>query len=238
MVYLVGAGAKKKLLTLEAVEILQKAQIILYDALIDEDILEFAKNAKKIFVGKRKDNHHLDQKKINELLIEYGKENIVIRLKGGTPFVFGRGFEEVRALNEAGIEVKIISGVSSINSVTESFMIPLVDREVNDSFRVITGHNIKKFKSIITPYNNRESLTILMGAHKLKEIIKILIDNNYPKELKIALLCKGYTPEAKKILLSLNEILLKDENFFKEIKSLTPLIIFVGEILNEELCIQ
>lgn len=234
-VYLVGAGAGNvDLLTLEAIKVLKKADVVLYDALVGKDILDFTKdNALLIHVGKRKDNHSKKQEEINDLLKEYAKQyQNVVRLKGGTPFVFGRGYEEVRALREIGIEVKIISGVSSTTAVPESFMIPLIDRMYSDSYRTITGHNIEVFSDIVNVYHPRENLIVMMGIHNLKKIVEVLLKKGFPSSLSLAILSKGTTDESLKLVFSLEEILAKDETFFESIKSLTPAILFIGRGLE------
>jgi uroporphyrin-III C-methyltransferase len=234
-VYLVGAGAGDiELLTLKAVNILKKADVILIDALVNEDIYQFCKNnVIKVNVGKRKGKHLKNQDEINALLIDYAnKYDVVVRLKGGTPFVFGRGYEEVTALKKANFEPVIISGVSATTSVPEAFMIPLVDRNFNDSYRTITGHNMAKFNSIITNYHDRENLIIMMAIHNLKDIINSLLQKNYPKDLPLAILSKGTTKEQSKIISTIDDISKKDEEFFVNIKELTPAIIFVGKTVS------
>jgi len=234
-VYLVGAGAGDiELLTLKAVNILKQADVILIDALVNEDIYQFCRNdVIKVNVGKRKGKHLKNQEEINNLLIEYSKKyNVVVRLKGGTPFVFGRGYEEVTALKNANFEPIIISGVSATTSVPEAFMIPLVDRNFNDSYRTITGHNMDKFNSIITNYHDRENLIIMMAIHNLKDIVNSLLQNNYPKDLPLAILSKGTTKEQSKIISTLEDISKKDDEFFLSVRELTPAIIFVGKTVS------
>lgn len=233
-IYLVGAGPGDiELLTLKALNILKTADAILYDALVNPDIFQFCKeDALKINVGKRKDHHLKNQDEINNLIVEYGKKyEIVVRLKGGTPFVFGRGYEEVRAIVKAGFEPVVISGVSSTTSVPESFMIPSIDREFSDSYRTITGHNMEVFNDIVTHYHPRENLVVMMGVHNLKQIAQSLLDKGFPHTLPIAILSKGSTPEAKKIISTLQGITQKNDKFFEELKQLTPAIIYIGETL-------
>ncbi|MGK0256422.1 MAG: uroporphyrin-III C-methyltransferase [Arcobacteraceae bacterium] len=236
-IYLVGAGpGDVELLTLKAVNILKQADVVLYDALVNPKALDFCKKGTiKEFVGKRKDRHLKRQSEINELLVHYGKTHeIVVRLKGGTPFVFGRGYEEVRAIKDAGFEAVVISGVSATTSIPESFMIPSIDRKFNDSYRTITGHDIEIFSGIVTSYHPRENLVIMMGVHNLKNIVDSLISKNFPLDLPLAILSKGSTDDASKIVSTLEEIQNKDDNFFIQIKSLTPAIIFVGASVNSE----
>jgi uroporphyrin-III C-methyltransferase len=236
-IYLVGAGpGDVELLTLKAVSILKKADVVLYDALVNPEALEFCKKSViKEFVGKRKDKHLKKQEEINHLLVEYGKKyEVVVRLKGGTPFVFGRGYEEVRAIIDAGFEPVVISGVSATTSVPESFMIPSIDRKFNDSYRTITGHDIEIFDEIVTNYHPRENLVIMMGVHNLQKIVEQLVKKGFPLNLPLALLSKGSTKDASKLISTLEEIQKKDEDFFIHIKSLTPAIIFIGASVNSK----
>ena len=236
-IYLVGAGpGDVELLTLKAVNILKIADVVLYDALVNPEALEFCKEGViKEYVGKRKDKHLKKQEDINSLLVEYGKTHeVVVRLKGGTPFVFGRGYEEVRAIKDAGFEAEIISGVSATTSVPESFMIPSIDRKFNDSYRTITGHDLEVFSDIVTAYHARENLVIMMGVYNLKNIVNTLISKGFPLDLPIAILSKGSTKDASKFVSTLEEIQNKDDKFFTEIRSLTPAMIFVGASVNSK----
>ncbi len=234
-VYLVGAGpGDPEHLTIKATTILKYADVVLYDALVAIECLSFCKkDVLRVPVGKRKDNHSKKQEEINHLIVMYAKAGkLVVRLKGGTPFVFGRGFEEVKAIKEAGFEPIIVSGVSSTTSVPEQFMIPLIDREFNDSYRTITGHNLEVFNEIVTTYHKRENLIIMMGIHNLKQIVDSLLQKNFPSSTPIALLSKGTTPNESKIISTLKEISTQNEQFFIDAKTLTPAIIFVGDTVN------
>lgn len=234
-IYLVGAGpGDLELLTLKTVKILKQADVVLYDALVNDEVFQFCKkDVKKVYVGKRKDSHYKSQDEINKLLVEYAKEyEIVVRLKGGTVFVFGRGYEEVRAIKEAGFEAEIISGVSSTTAVPESFMLPLVDRKFNDSYRTITGHDIEVFNSIVTKYHERENLIVMMGVYNLKNIVDSLILKGFPKDLPLSILSKGTTKDSSQLVLTLEEVQKKDEEFFINIKKLTPAMIFIGKTIH------
>ena len=234
-VYLIGAGPGDiELLTIKAVSILKQADVVLYDALVNEQCFLFCKSyVLRINVGKRKDNHSKKQEEINELLIKHASSGkVVVRLKGGTPFVFGRGYEEVRALENAGFEPVVISGVSATTSVPESFMIPLIDRKFNDSYRTITGHDIKIFDEIVTTYHKRENLVIMMGVHNLKKITLNLLEKGFPSDLPLAILSKGTTFDASIMNSTLKEISDQDDNFFNKIKELTPAMIFIGYTVN------
>lgn len=234
-IYLVGAGPGDiELLTLKAVNILKTADVVLYDALINPEIFQFCReDVKKVNVGKRKDHHFKKQEEINKLLVEYGNNyETVVRLKGGTPFVFGRGYEEVRSIVNGGFEPVVVSGVSSTTSVPESFMIPLVDRKFNDSYRTITGHDMEVFNEIITTFHERETIEIMMGTHNLKKIVDSLLQKGFPKNLPLAVLSNGTKKEAKRIISTLEEIAKKENNFFEGLKQLTPTIILIGRAIN------
>ncbi|RXJ54102.1 uroporphyrinogen-III C-methyltransferase [Candidatus Marinarcus aquaticus] len=234
-IYLVGAGPGDiELLTIKGLNILKKADVVLYDALVNPKMLEFCKqDTLKINVGKRKDYHLKKQEEINELIINYAKEyEVVVRLKGGTPFVFGRGYEEVRAIKQAGYEPVVISGVSSTTSVLENFMIPSIDREFSDAYRTITGHDTQRFSEIITAFHPRENLVIMMGVHNLEKIVHTLLEKGFPSSMPIAILSRGTTQNAQQLLFTLEELKHKEKSFFEEAKKLTPAIIFVGETLN------
>ncbi|RXJ78812.1 uroporphyrinogen-III C-methyltransferase [Arcobacter sp. F155] len=234
-IYLVGAGpGELDLLTLKAVKIIEQADVILYDALVNEEVFQFCKeNCLKVNVGKRKGKHLKQQEEINDLLVGYAKTHeVVVRLKGGTPFVFGRGYEEVRAIKEAGFDVEIVSGVSSTTSVPESFMLPLVDRKFNDSYRTITGHDIDVFKSIVKSYHDRENLIIMMGVHNIKNIVEYLLSIDFPKDLPISVLSKGTTNSSSQRIFSLDEVNNQNEEFFEELKKLTPAILFIGRTIH------
>jgi uroporphyrin-III C-methyltransferase len=140
---LVGAGpGDPELITLKAIKCLQKADVILYDALANEDLLEYASvKAIKKFVGKRYGCHALSQQEINQLIIDYAhRYDHVVRLKGGDPFVFGRATEEIDAAKRAGIAVEVIPGISSAIGVPAMQMIPLTSRGINESFWVYHRH--------------------------------------------------------------------------------------------------
>jgi len=234
-VYLVGAGpGDVELLTLKAVKILEQADVVLYDALVNIECLYFCKkDVIAVNVGKRKNKHLLIQNEINELILKYAKdEKTVVRLKGGTPFVFGRGYEEINFLNQHSIDVEVISGVSSTTAVPESFNIALIDRNYSDAYRTITGHDIDSFKAIVTQFHERENLIIMMGAHNAKIIVAHILEINFPHDLPIAFLSQGTTDNATKIISNLGEVSKKEDTFFENLRSLTPIIIYIGRTIN------
>ena len=183
MVYLVGAGAGDVgLLTLKAREVLQAADVVIYDRLADEAILNFCVAAKKIYVGKSAGNHTLKQSEINQLLVEEARQNkIVVRLKGGDPFVFGRGGEEAFYLHENNLPFEIIPGVTSAIAVPAYAGIPVTHRGIATSFAVVTGHedptkpeSTINWEKIATAV---DTLIFLMGVANLPQIVEKLIEH-------------------------------------------------------------
>ncbi len=226
-VYIVGAGpGDPELLTLKAVKVLKKADVVLYDALIDKSVLEFApQTAIKLYVGKRKGKHSFKQEEINELLYKYALiyENVV-RLKGGDPFIFGRGGEELIYLASRGIEVEVIPGVSSVNASASSALIPLTHRGVSSSFTVITGHEPQKvnwecLKSV-------ETLVILMGVKHKEEIARALINAGRQEREEVAFVEKATTPEERVLFTNLKEV---SEG---KVSVETPAVMIVGKVVS------
>ena len=147
MVYLVGAGpGDYRLISMKAVDCLKMADVVVYDRLADDRILRWApEDAEYIYVGKASSNHTMKQEDINQLLVDKAKEGkCVVRLKGGDPFVFGRGGEEVAVLREAGIDAEVIPGVSTAVAAAEILGIPVTHRGSASSFTVVTGHGAQE----------------------------------------------------------------------------------------------
>ncbi len=232
IVYLTGAGpGDKDLLTLKALRVVKEADIIIYDRLANPDILKEARNeCKFIYVGKEDGRHTIPQDEINEIIYKSAiKNNIVVRLKGGDPFVFGRGGEEGSYLNERGIDFEIIPGISSAISVPAYAGIPVTHRGVAVSFKVITGHEApgKEHSQIDwSSLKTDETIVFLMGLHNLSKICKKLIEIGKPKNYPIAVISKGTTKEQKVIVSTL-------ENITKKTKELpTPALIIVGQVVK------
>ncbi|MEN4007435.1 MAG: uroporphyrinogen-III C-methyltransferase [Methanobacteriaceae archaeon] len=172
VVYLVGAGpGDPELITLKAVKALKEADVVLYDKLANEEILNHAEGARLIYVGKQAGYHSKTQDEINKILVKEAKENdVVVRLKGGDPFVFGRGGEEVLALAEEGINFKLIPGVTSAIGVPTTIGLPVTHRGVATSFTIVTGHEdpTKDSKQVKWDFT-ADTLIILMGIGNLKD---------------------------------------------------------------------
>jgi uroporphyrin-III C-methyltransferase len=175
---LVGAGpGDPELISLKAIRVLASADVVLYDALANAELLNYAKAAKLlVFVGKRKGEHYLSQTAINELILNYGLQyGHVVRLKGGDPFVFGRGYEEIEAAKAAGFEINVVPGISSSLGVLATNILPITHREIAQSFWVVTGHTASGQlpQDLYLAAQSSATVVVLMGMSKLAEIIEI-----------------------------------------------------------------
>ncbi len=231
-VYLTGAGPGDiELLTVKALKAVKKADVIIYDRLANPEILKEAKNnCKFIFVGKEDSHHTLPQEEINELLYQSAlKYENIVRLKGGDPFVFGRGGEEALYLKERGISFEFIPGITSAIAVPEYAGIPVTHRGLTVSFRVVTAHeNPNKGQSQIPweNYKTDDTIVFLMGLHRLKTITQKLIEIGKPKDFPIAVISRGTTKDEKTVIGTLEDI-------YEKAKDLpTPALIVVGEVVN------
>lgn len=232
MVYLIGAGpGDVGLLTLKAREILAAADVVIYDRLAEEKILGYAAGAEKIYVGKTSGRHTLTQDEINKLLVEKGEaEKVVVRLKGGDPFVFGRGGEEALALRENNIDFEIISGVTSAIAVPAYAGIPVTHRGVATSFAVVTGHEKTADSSIRWEKISTavDTLIFLMGVENLAKITAKLIANGRAETTPAAVIRNGTKFDQKVLVSTLGEIAGEVAE-----KNITPPAIFiVGDVVN------
>lgn len=211
-VYLVGAGpGDPDLLTVRGLEALQGAQVVIYDRLVNPVLLEEAPPvAIRIFAGKESNHHSLPQEEINTLLVEYARCGYrVVRLKGGDPFVFGRGGEEAEALARAGIPFEIVPGVSSAIAVPAYAGIPVTHRRLSSSFAVVTGHEACKSGPAVnwaTLAKAVDTLVILMGLNHLPEIAEKLIAHGRSSETPVAVIRWGTTRAQETITGTLGDI--------------------------------
>ncbi|HIO95253.1 MAG TPA: uroporphyrinogen-III C-methyltransferase [Campylobacterales bacterium] len=231
-VYLTGAGPGDiELLTVKALRVVQEADVIIYDRLANPDILKEAKDGCEfVYVGKEDSQHTLPQEEINEVIYQNAlKYDNVVRLKGGDPFVFGRGGEEGIYLYERNIKFEFIPGITSAIAVPEYAGIPVTHRGITVSFRVVTGHESKnKEHSQITWENFKSDDTIifLMGLHRLKHISKKLMDIGKSKDYPVAVISRGTTKDEQTVIGTL-------ENIWEKAKDLpTPALIIVGKVVN------
>jgi uroporphyrin-III C-methyltransferase len=228
---LVGAGpGDPELITLKAIRALSTADAILYDALANPELLNYAKATCHIeFVGKRFGCHHLSQQEINDRIVDLGKTHAkVVRLKGGDPFVFGRAQDEIDAAEAAGMEVEIVPGISSALAVAATNRIPLTCRGINESFWVTTGTNSNGDLSSDIQWAARSTATvvILMAMSKLEAIMDIFC--HYGKgDIPVAIIQNGTCHNEKKIIGTV-----KDIQFRSEAAGMSnPAIIVIGEVV-------
>jgi len=229
-VYIVGAGpGDPELLTIKALKAIEEADVILYDRLVGDEIIEMLKKMGKelIYVGKNcGEKGECRQKEINELLKKLAEEGkVVVRLKGGDPFVFGRGGVEVEFLAEHGIPFEVIPGVSSINSVPASAGIPLTHPNLSSSILVVTGKDgvERWYESILNG-----TLVILMGRNNIKEICNNLIKAGRSPDTPIAVIENGTLKNQRVFFGSLKNIadIIERENVNG------PTLIVVGEVVE------
>lgn len=228
----VGAGpGDAELITLKAIKALENADVVLYDALVNEELLQYATTSKIIFVGKRFGCHAYNQNQINELIVSQAKRfGHVVRLKGGDPFVFGRGGEEIEYAQQFGIETAIVPGISSAFGVPTSNGISLTQRGIAESFWVITGttSDHKLSKDVALASQSSATVVILMGMNKLDEIISIFQKNRIDN-LPIAIIQNGTKDNEKKVVGTINTIkkLVEDQQIS------SPAIIVIGEVVKQ-----
>lgn len=233
-VVLAGAGCgSADLVTQEVMDLIRTAPVIFYDDLLDETILNQARTDQLIYVGKRKDHHSFSQDEINDLLFQAaGKYPWVLRLKGGDPFVFGRGMEEKEYLEQRNIDCRICSGITSAIAVPARAGIPVTDRRAASSFLVVTaaGKNpdtlFGEDISLLSSYQG--TLVVLMGFSRLDEICKALIENGKPANTPAAVLS---SPEISRTFSVISDLEHLPEKT-KEAGLKTPAIIVIGETVR------
>jgi uroporphyrin-III C-methyltransferase len=231
-VYLTGAGpGDMELLTLKALRVIKEADVIIYDRLANPQILKEAKDGCEfVYVGKEDGRHIMPQDDINETIYQNAlKHKNVVRLKGGDPFVFGRGGEEANYLYQRGIKFEIIPGITSSISAPAYAGIPVTHRGVAVSFRVVTGHESPDKKVSQIPWNNFKSddtIVFLMGLHNLDKISQKLIEIGKPKDYPCAVISKGTTSEQQVVVGTLQDIVQKS----KDVP--TPALIVVGKVVE------
>ncbi len=229
---LVGAGpGDSELITLKAIKALQSADVVLYDALANDSLLEYApKDAVKINVGKRKGQHSFKQDEINSLIVSSALEHgHVVRLKGGDPFVFGRGYEELEHAKAFGISTEVIPGVSSSIGVAAAVQIPITHRDIARSFWVVTGHTSDGSlpKDMELAAQSSATVVVLMGMSKLAEIAEIFAKHG-KSAVPVAIIQNGTTGEQKSVFGKVKDIVEK----VKEAKVSNPAVIIVGEVVG------
>nr|WP_257227284.1 MULTISPECIES: siroheme synthase CysG [unclassified Acinetobacter] len=232
-VYLVGAGpGDPELLTLKALRLMQQADVVIYDRLVSQPIMDLCRrDAEKIYVGKARSNHAVPQEGINALLVKYASEGKrVCRLKGGDPFIFGRGGEEIQELFAAGVAFQVVPGITAASGCSAYAGIPLTHRDYAQSVRFLTGH--LKEGSPELPWNElvyqNQTLVLYMGLVGLEKICEKLIAHGQRPDMPVALVSKGTTPEQKVVVGTLADIASK----VSEYQIQAPTLTIIGDVVS------
>jgi len=235
IVYLVGAGpGDYKLISLRGLEYVEQADVIVYDRLADERLLAYARrDAELVYVGKASSDHTMPQKEINQLLVDRAKQGkMVVRLKGGDPFVFGRGGEEALDLVEAGLPFEVVPGVTSAIAVPAYAGIPVTHRGIATSFAVITGHEDAAKKESTIRWDKLASgvdtLVFLMGVENLTYITAKLQENGMSADMPAAVIRWGTKPSQKVLVTTLGRA--AEDVLRQGVKP--PAVFIVGEVVS------
>ena len=233
-VYLVGAGpGDPDLMTVRGLRLLQRAEVVVYDRLVSPELLAEAPQAEKIYVGKEPGRHSRPQEEIHEILIHHALQGkVVVRLKGGDPFLFGRGAEEALACAEAGISCEVVPGVTSALSVPALAGIPVTHRGVAASFLVVTGHCDGRDRVDWEAAARIDTLVLLMGHARLEEIAEKLVLHGRAPSTPAAAISRGSLPDERVVTGTLKDIAERSAGLP------SPVLVVVGEVvrLRERVC--
>ncbi|MCB7129038.1 MAG: uroporphyrinogen-III C-methyltransferase [Candidatus Brocadiales bacterium] len=238
-VYLVGSGpGDPGLITVKAVECITKADVIIYDYLVGEELLKYAReDAEIIYVGKQGNRHTLEQDEINDLIVEKARQDkTVTRLKGGDPFVFGRGGEEAVYMAERGIPFEVVPGITAAIAAPAYAGIPVTHRDYTSTLGLITGHENPEKGGSALPWDKLSTavgtLGVYMGIKNLPYIVKELLKNGRPKDTPVAIIRWGTTSRQETLVGTLEDIVERS----KDIKP--PAVTVVGEVVKLRKCLN
>jgi uroporphyrin-III C-methyltransferase len=232
MVYLVGAGpGDPRLLTLRGAEALQRADVVVYDRLAPEALLDLApRGAERVDAGKARGRVALSQEAINRVLVDRGRRGLtVVRLKGGDPFVFGRGAEECEALRAAGVPFRVVPGVTSAIAVPAAAGIPVTHRRLASAFAVVTGHECEGVSNLDWESLARvPTLVVLMGLSALPEITARLLEHGADPDTPAAVIASGTLPAQRVVVATLATLAARVAGEGLE----PPATVVVGEVVR------
>jgi uroporphyrin-III C-methyltransferase/precorrin-2 dehydrogenase/sirohydrochlorin ferrochelatase len=237
-VYLIGGGpGDPDLLTFKALRLMQQADVVVYDRLVSPEVLELVRrDAERIYAGKERDNHSIPQEEINALLVRLAKEGKrVCRLKGGDPFIFGRGGEEIATLMQEGVSFQVVPGITAASGCATYAGIPLTHRDYSQSVTFVTG-NLKQgelnlnWGALAQP---NQTIVFYMGLHGINTICEQLVAHGVPDTMPAALVQQGTTPNHQVFVGNLRNLV----HLVEEAEVKPPTLIIVGEVvaLHEKL---
>jgi uroporphyrin-III C-methyltransferase / precorrin-2 dehydrogenase / sirohydrochlorin ferrochelatase len=232
-VYLIGAGpGDPDLLTFRALRLMQQADVVVYDRLVSAPVMDLLRrDAEKIYVGKERDKHTMQQENINELLVRLAKEGKrVCRLKGGDPFIFGRGGEEIDLLAQNNIPFRVVPGITAASGMAAYAGIPLTHRDYAQSVTFVTGHlkqdgNDLNWQALAAPH---QTLVFYMGLHGLQGICDNLMAHGVDPDMPAALVQKATTPEQRELIGTLASL----PDIAKSSEITPPTLVVVGEVIQ------
>ncbi|XP_015897227.3 S-adenosyl-L-methionine-dependent uroporphyrinogen III methyltransferase, chloroplastic [Ziziphus jujuba] len=233
-VFLVGTGpGDPELLTLKAVRVIQSADLLLYDRLVSNDVLDLVgPDARLLYVGKTAGYHSRTQEEIHELLLNFAEAGAtVVRLKGGDPLVFGRGGEEMDFLQQQGIEVNVIPGITAASGIAAELGIPLTHRGIANSVRFLTGHSRKGGTDPLFVAENAAdpdtTLVVYMGLSTLPSLAQKLMHHGLPSNTPAVAVERGTTPQQRKVFAELKDL----ANEIASVELVSPTLIIIGKVV-------